>query len=202
MSEEITFPTIIHPKTLRDDLLELQKKLQKNKFQPAIPVSHLQRYYELPIATCNFHNENIDITIKIPITTTGADYQINIEEHQLFEKTWLSPTTTTAAIMGVRCVTRSGPRSDNSIIGYEYHSHAPLSTSFKANDEKRIRFNSRTFTQSYQKAITCEFKVTNAANAALAEVPVSLDSLLTWSEIRYEINGVIVDSICTLELPA
>ncbi|RZF35535.1 hypothetical protein LSTR_LSTR010226 [Laodelphax striatellus] len=98
--------------------------------------------------------------------------RVNIEEHQLFEKTRLSPTTTKAAIMGVLDVTRSGPRSDNSIIGYEYHSHAPYTTSFKANDEIRIPIQQQDiYTIPSESYLHVEFKVTNAANAALGGSP-------------------------------
>lgn len=101
--------------------------------------------------------------------------------------------------MGVLDVTRSGPRSDNSIIGYEYHSHAPYTTSFKANDEIRIPIQQQDiYTIPSESYLHVEFKVTNAANAALGGSPcVSGFFAHLWSEIRYEINGVIVDSIRT-----
>ncbi|RZF36185.1 hypothetical protein LSTR_LSTR012809 [Laodelphax striatellus] len=101
--------------------------------------------------------------------------------------------------MGVLDVTRSGPRSDNSIIGYEYHSHAPYTTSFKANDEIRIPIQQQDiYTIPSESYLHVEFKVTNAANAALGGSScVSGFFAHLWSEIRYEINGVIVDSIRT-----
>ena len=99
--------------------------------------------------------------------------------------------------MGILDVTRSGPRSDNSIISYEYHSHTPYTTSFNANDEIRIPIQQQDiYTLPSQSYLHLEYKVTGANNAAVGGSPcVSGFFAYLFSEIRYEINGVVVDSI-------
>ncbi|XP_022192437.2 uncharacterized protein LOC111050426 [Nilaparvata lugens] len=99
--------------------------------------------------------------------------------------------------MGVLDVTRQGPSSDDSIIGYDYHSHAPYTTSFNANDEVRIPIQQQDiYTLPSESYLHLEYTVTGAANAAVAGTPcVSGFFANLFSEIRYEINGVEVDSI-------
>ncbi|XP_039276058.1 uncharacterized protein LOC120349644 [Nilaparvata lugens] len=99
--------------------------------------------------------------------------------------------------MGVLDVTRRGPSSDNSITGIEYHSHAPYTASFNANDEVRIPIQQQdVYTLPSESYLHLEYTVHGADNAAVAGTPcVSGFFANLFSEIRYEINGVEVDGI-------
>ncbi|XP_039291223.1 uncharacterized protein LOC111050801 [Nilaparvata lugens] len=99
--------------------------------------------------------------------------------------------------MGVLDVTQNGPSSDNSIIGFEYHSHAPYTVSYNTNDEIRIPIQQQdVYTLPSESYLHLEYTVTGAANAAVAGTPcVSGFFSNVFSEIRYEINGVEVDGI-------
>ncbi|XP_039297981.1 uncharacterized protein LOC111052500 [Nilaparvata lugens] len=99
--------------------------------------------------------------------------------------------------MGVLDVTQNGPSSDNSIIGFKYHSHAPYTVSYNANDEIRIPIQQQdVYTLPSESYLHLEYTVTGAANAAVAGTPcVSGFFSNVFSEICYEINGVEVDDI-------
>ncbi|XP_039282292.1 uncharacterized protein LOC120350945 [Nilaparvata lugens] len=99
--------------------------------------------------------------------------------------------------MGVLDVTRNKPSLDTSIIGYEYHSHASYTTSFNAYDELRIPIQQQDiYTLSFKSYLHLEYTGLGASNAAVAGTPcVSGFFANLFSEIRYEINGVEVDSI-------
>ncbi|XP_022200109.2 uncharacterized protein LOC111057002 [Nilaparvata lugens] len=97
--------------------------------------------------------------------------------------------------MGVLDVIQNGPSSDNSIIGFEYHSHAPYTVSY--NDEIQIPIQQQdVYTLPSESYLHLEYTVTGAANAAVAgTLCVSGFFSNVFSEILYEINGVEVDSI-------
>ena len=99
--------------------------------------------------------------------------------------------------MGILDVIRGGPRIDNSIIGYDYHSHAPYTTSFNANDEIRIPIQQQDiYTLPSESYLHLEYTVTGAGAAALGGTPcVSGFFAHLFSEIRYEIAGAVVDTI-------
>ncbi|RZF34068.1 hypothetical protein LSTR_LSTR014878, partial [Laodelphax striatellus] len=104
--------------------------------------------------------------------------------------------------MRVLDVTRHGPSSDNSIIGFEYHSHAPYTITSMPMMKYEYQSAARHLHTAIRELSTFGVYCEGAENAAVAGSPcVSGFFANLWSEIRYEINGVEVDGYVILELP-
>lgn len=90
---------------------------------------------------------------------------------------------------------------DNSIINYEYHTHQPYaSTSYGNNDEIRIPIQQQdTFTLPSESYIDIVGKLTLADGKPVAVAKFINNGIaFLFNELRYELNGVVIDSIRNL----
>ncbi|KAK5647554.1 hypothetical protein RI129_002446 [Pyrocoelia pectoralis] len=85
--------------------------------------------------------------------------------------------------------------TDNSIINYEYHTYQPYTNRFVNNDEIRIPIEEDMCTLPSQSHLYIEGKLTRQdGTASLTAKFVNNGIAFLFSEIRYEINGIVVDS--------
>ncbi|XP_031332746.1 uncharacterized protein LOC116178361 [Photinus pyralis] len=85
---------------------------------------------------------------------------------------------------------------DNSIINYEYHTHQPYTTRFGNNDEIRIPIQEDMCTLPSESHLYIEGRLLRQdGTASLNAKFVNNGVAFLFSEIRYEINGIVVDSI-------
>lgn len=91
---------------------------------------------------------------------------------------------------------------DDTIISKEYHTYLPYaSTSYKNNDEIRIPvFNQDSYTLPSESFLVVEGNILHADSTATAVKAISNDTYIVangfahlFSDIRYELNGIIVD---------
>ncbi|KAK5647059.1 hypothetical protein RI129_005523 [Pyrocoelia pectoralis] len=84
---------------------------------------------------------------------------------------------------------------DNRIINYEYHTHQPYTNRFGNNDEIRIPIQEDMCTLPSQSHLYIEGKLLRQdGTASLTAKFVNNGIAFLFSEIRYEINGIVVDS--------
>ncbi|XP_031330647.1 uncharacterized protein LOC116176197 [Photinus pyralis] len=85
---------------------------------------------------------------------------------------------------------------DNSIINYQYHTHQPYTTRFGNNDEIRIPIQEDMCTLPSESHLYIEGKLLREdGTASLTARFVNNGVAFLFSEIRYEINGIVVDSL-------
>lgn len=85
---------------------------------------------------------------------------------------------------------------DNSITYSEYHTHQPLSTRFENNDEIRIPIQEDMSTLPSESHIYIEGRLITKEGSPTKNAQFVNNGLLhLFSEIRYEMNGVVIDSI-------
>lgn len=84
---------------------------------------------------------------------------------------------------------------DNSIISNQIHTHQPYTTSFGNNDEIRIPIQEDMSTLPGLSHLYIEGKLTKSTGAATTAKFVNNGVVHLFSEIRYEMNGVVVDSV-------
>ena len=85
---------------------------------------------------------------------------------------------------------------DNSIVDAEYHSHQSSNTVFDYNDEIRISVEGDRPTLPSKSYLYVEGQVVNAADSKPIKTVKFVNNGVThlFSEIRYEINGITIDS--------
>ncbi|XP_031345829.1 uncharacterized protein LOC116180021 [Photinus pyralis] len=92
-------------------------------------------------------------------------------------------------------------RVDNAIINSELHTHQPYTTRFGNNDEIRIPIQEDMCTLPSQSHLYIEGKLLRQDNTvSLGARFINNGIAFLFSEIRYEMNGVVVDSISKVGL--
>ena len=66
----------ITPQILQTDLKKLEMLLKNQGQHLAIPRENIARYYQLPIAKCQFLKDQIQISVKIPVHSTTQHYEL------------------------------------------------------------------------------------------------------------------------------
>jgi hypothetical protein len=69
-------PNVISSKTLADDLLKLKSELSSHDQVLAIPISDIAEYYKVKIARCRISDNEIEISVKIPIVSSENSFSI------------------------------------------------------------------------------------------------------------------------------
>lgn len=84
---------------------------------------------------------------------------------------------------------------DNSIVSNQIHTHQPYTNRFENNDEIRIPIQEDMSTLPGLSHIYIEGKLTNTAGTPTTAKFVNNGVAHLFSEIRYEMNGVVIDAI-------
>ena len=69
-------PNVVNTNTLKNDLQSLHIKLQTHSLQLAIPANNIADYYKPRICRCHILDNEIQISIKIPINPLDHHYDI------------------------------------------------------------------------------------------------------------------------------
>ena len=67
---------VITPQILKTDLLKVRGELEKHGKELAIGMNKIIEYYKVPIASCQILNDEIVITIKIPVIEANTKYEM------------------------------------------------------------------------------------------------------------------------------
>ncbi|KAK4874038.1 hypothetical protein RN001_013398 [Aquatica leii] len=90
---------------------------------------------------------------------------------------------------------------DNSIVNSEIHTHQPYTTRFKNNDEIRIPIQEDMCTLPSQSYLYIEGKLRKEDGSISLNAKFANNGLaFLFSEIRYEMNGIVVDSVTKVGL--
>lgn len=84
---------------------------------------------------------------------------------------------------------------DNSIVSNQIHTHQPYTNTFANNDEIRIPIQEDMSTLPGASHLYIEGKLSKAAGGATTAKFVNNGVAHLFSEIRYEMNGVVIDSV-------
>ena len=88
---------------------------------------------------------------------------------------------------------------DNSIVNFEYHTHQPYTNRFENNDEIRIPIQEDMSTLPCESYLYIEGRLLKTDNnPATTTVFVNNGIAYLFSELRYEMNGVVIDSVSRL----
>lgn len=86
--------------------------------------------------------------------------------------------------------------ADSTIANAEYHTHQPLTTRFENNDEIRIPVQDDLCTLPCESHIYIEGRMVKADNTPTNKTTFCNNGLAhLFSEIRYEMNGILIDSV-------
>lgn len=92
-------------------------------------------------------------------------------------------------------------RVDNSIINYELHTHQPYTTRFDNNDEIRIPIQEDMCTLPCESYLYVEGRLLKADGTPSTTAKFINNGIAyLFSEIRYELNGIVVDSVTKVGL--
>ncbi len=70
-------PSSIIPRTtLLEDLKRVRTAANKNNFDIVLNEDQINSYFHLKLLNCYFHNDTLELEVKVPIVTTGSSYKV------------------------------------------------------------------------------------------------------------------------------
>lgn len=114
---------------------------------------------------------------------------VNKEEQNVFEVSWVSIVNMSILNIAEKVLV------DNSIVGNQLHTHQPYTNRFDNDDEIRIPIPEDMSTLPGLSHLYIEGKLQKVGGGVTTAKFINNGVAYLFSEIRYEINGVVVDSV-------